>query len=99
MTDKKFSFSVKSKHKKSKILRHIQNSKFQLWHISKSTDELPSTIVKKGSNLISCSPDPTTNSENTTPKFYNFFDHLELVLQVFFVYGLVCLFVKKSFVA
>ena len=34
--------------------------------------------------VLSCTPDPTTNSETTNPNFQYLFDQLEQVLQVFF---------------
>ena len=36
--------------------------------------------------VLSCTPDPTTNSEITNPNFKYLFDQLEQVLQVLFVY-------------
>ena len=47
LTNKKFIFSVKSKHKIFKI---------QIWHISKSVDELPMTYCKI-EEIFPCGPD------------------------------------------
>ena len=37
--------------------------------------------------VLSCTPDPTTNSETTNPNFKYLFDQLEQVLQVFSLFG------------
>jgi hypothetical protein len=52
----------------------------------KSSSKIFGNVSRIESILLTCSPDPTTNSETMNLNFHESFDQLERVLQPFFLY-------------